>query len=53
MNAKISIINSTVTIREYDNHAENARDELLRTGWSDSERLYQIDQNYCKSEEVN
>lgn len=30
MNAKISITNSTVTIREYDNHAESARDELLR-----------------------
>lgn len=30
MNAKISITNSTVTIREYDNHAENSRDELLR-----------------------
>ena len=30
MNAKISITNSTVTIREYDNHAAEARDELLR-----------------------
>lgn len=29
-NAKISINNSTVTIYEYDNIAENARDELLR-----------------------
>ena len=30
MNAKISINNSTVTIYEYDNPAESARDELLR-----------------------
>ena len=30
MNAKISITNSTVTIYECDNHAKNARDELLR-----------------------
>lgn len=30
MNAKISITNSTVTIYEYDNPAESARDELLR-----------------------
>lgn len=30
MNAKISITNSTVAIYEYDNHAESARDELLR-----------------------
>lgn len=30
MNAKISITNSTVNIYEYDNHAESARDELLR-----------------------
>ena len=30
MNAKISINNSTVTIHECDNQAENARDELLR-----------------------
>lgn len=29
-NAKISINNSTVTIYEYGNIAENARDELLR-----------------------
>ena len=30
MNAKISITNSTVVVYEYDNHAKNARDELLR-----------------------
>ena len=30
MNAKISITDSTVTIYEHDNHAESARDELLR-----------------------
>ena len=30
MNAKISITNSTVTIYEYDNPSETARDELLR-----------------------
>lgn len=30
MNAKISINNSTVIVYECDNHAKNARDELLR-----------------------
>ena len=30
MNAKISIINSTVIIHECDNQADGARDELLR-----------------------
>ena len=30
MNAQISITNSTVVVYEYDNHAKNARDELLR-----------------------
>lgn len=30
MNAKISINNSTVVVYECDNHAESARDELLR-----------------------
>ena len=30
MNATISINNSTVIVYECDNHAKNARDELLR-----------------------
>ena len=30
MNAKISITNSTVIVYECDNHAKNARDDLLR-----------------------
>ena len=30
MNAQISISNSTVIVYECDNHAKNARDELLR-----------------------
>lgn len=30
MNAKISINNSTVIVYECDNHAKNARDDLLR-----------------------